>query len=140
MPVKFRRALIQPHWEDSLFSMMGDTLIELGHIPIIINGVEDHVHALWRHHKTQSFSHTLKILKGRSSRFINQQGFTESTFRWQGGYGAFSVSTDRVEAVRRYISRQKEHHARTTVFEEYENLLKQQGEREIEDLLFSPLQ
>jgi hypothetical protein len=32
-------------------------------------------------------------------------------FRWQSGYGAFTVSTEDAPAVERYVLKQKHHHA-----------------------------
>ena len=43
------------------------------------------------------------------------------------GYGAFSVSPTAVEAVRRYIDRQKEHHKRADFETEYVELLTKAG-------------
>ena len=48
-------------------------------------------------------------------------------FEWQEGYGAFTVSPDRREAVKKYIERQVEHHRRTTFQEEYLRLLEGSG-------------
>ena len=48
-------------------------------------------------------------------------------FRWQRGFGAFSVSRDRVPAVVRYIERQEEHHRKRTFREELEMLLRAHG-------------
>ena len=42
--VKFRKGLIQPQWEDKLHAVIGNLINEIGGKPIIINGVEDHVH------------------------------------------------------------------------------------------------
>lgn len=38
------------------------------------------------------------------------QGNEFQYFRWQAGYGAFSIGQSAVEDVRRYIANQKEHH------------------------------
>ena len=137
--MKHRKAQIDPKWENELFSVMGASLKKLGHTPIIINGTSDHVHLLWRHNKTKTISDTLQLVKGNSSHWINDAGLTEDLFGWQGGYGAFTVSIDRVPSVKAYIERQKQHHAKTTMFKEYEMLLRSQGEREFHDFMFEDL-
>jgi hypothetical protein len=45
-------------------------------------------------------------------------------FRWQEGYGAFTVSASQLEAVKDYIVGQEAHHQRRTFQEEYLELLK----------------
>ena len=47
-----------------------------------------------------------------------------SNFYWQDGYGAFSVNPTEVETVVKYISNQKEHHAKKTFQDEYRAFLK----------------
>ena len=41
-------------------------------------------------------------------------------FKWQGFYGAFTVSRWDVDRIVQYVKRQKEHHAAGTVREEWE--------------------
>jgi phage terminase Nu1 subunit (DNA packaging protein) len=41
-------------------------------------------------------------------------------FKWQGSYGAFTVSRWDVDAVAKYIQRQKEHHATGNLRQELE--------------------
>ena len=48
-------------------------------------------------------------------------------FEWQKGFGAFTVSYDRVEAIRKYVRNQKEHHKTKTFQEEYIEFLERHG-------------
>ena len=48
----------------------------------------------------------------------------KSEFRWQTGYGVFSVSESGVQAATRYIARQQEHHKKHSFQEEYIAFLK----------------
>jgi len=50
-----------------------------------------------------------------------------SRFRWQRGFGAFSVSPDRIRAVQRYVQRQEQHHRSRTLREELEELCSDLG-------------
>jgi len=43
-------------------------------------------------------------------------------FKWQGAYGAFSVSPDAAPFVARYIALQKQHHAKGTLHLEWETM------------------
>jgi REP element-mobilizing transposase RayT len=87
-------------------------------IPQAVGGVEDHVHALMTLPATITVAQTANLIKGASSRWLSKT-FTElESFKWQQGYGAMSVSPDRLPAVRRYINRQPEHHGRLGFKEE----------------------
>lgn len=48
-------------------------------------------------------------------------------FRWQDGYGAFTVSYSNIEQVRRYITNQEQHHRRMTFQEEFVQFLERHG-------------
>ncbi|MFT7120878.1 MAG: REP element-mobilizing transposase RayT [Neolewinella sp.] len=137
--VKFRQALILPDWEDSLHKFLCAKLIELEHSPIIVNGTEDHIHALWRHNRNWTIPETLKRIKGSSSHWINQEDLTDDLFRWQHGYGAFSVSPHRVGMVKGYVGRQKEHHKKTTLRNEYDRMLLANQIENLADFRFDPL-
>jgi len=76
----------------------------------IINGVEDHLHCLFKMKSTQTVAEIIKVLKGESSKWINESGFVNNHFQWQDGYGVFSVSPQNVGKVKRYIFNQENHH------------------------------
>ena len=83
-----------------------------------INGESDHVHCLISMACDQSIAHIMKLLKGKSSFFANQQNlFGTPDFDWADDYYAVSVSQSNVSSVRNYIKNQEEHH-RTKTFEE----------------------
>jgi REP element-mobilizing transposase RayT len=82
------------------------------------------VHALVSLGADQAISKVAQLLKGESSHWVNQQKITPTPFEWQDEYCALSVSESGVEAVRRYIERQEEHHRKKTFGEEYEEFVK----------------
>jgi putative transposase len=90
-----------------------------------LNGYSDHVHALVLLAADQSVSKVAQLLKGESSHWANQEHITPTPFEWQDEYCALSVSESAVEAVRRYIERQQEHHRKKTFGEEYEEFMKE---------------
>ena len=90
---------------------------------IIVGGVEDHVHILCRLAKTLCVSDLVRELKRESSKWLKEQSPDLSSFYWQGGYGAFSISPGHVEALTKYIANQEEHHKQETFQEEFRRLL-----------------
>ena len=81
-----------------------------------INGHIEHVHCLLKLGATQNIAGVAHLLKGEACRWINRERLCDFQFEWQREYYAVSVSESKVEAVRRYIARQEEHH-RTKTFE-----------------------
>lgn len=82
----------------------------LGAEVIAVGGVDDHVHLLVRVPASLAPAMLVKQAKGASSHLVNHQLDPGTVFKWQGGYGAFSVSKRLVPKVRDYILRQEEHH------------------------------
>jgi len=84
----------------------------------INGGVADHVHLLVGLKPTHRLSDFMSELKSTSSTLVKDR-LKNSAFRWQEGYGAFTVGAPELEKVRDYISNQAEHHRRKTFQEEY---------------------
>jgi REP element-mobilizing transposase RayT len=93
---------------------------ELGTEIIAFGGVEDHIHLLVRLPATLAFADLVKHLKGASSHLLAQQLHPGEFFKWQGAYGAFSVSIDHLERASQYIAHQREHHASNTIITDWE--------------------
>lgn len=106
---------------------MGGILNEYGHKPIILNGVEDHLHIFFGLNPNESLSDTVKELKRRTTVYINNEGFFSRRFRWQYGYGAFSYSKSHMERVYNYVANQEIHHSRKSFQNEYKEFLKKYG-------------
>jgi putative transposase len=92
---------------------MGVDLMALG-------GIEDHVHALVRFPTTVTVADLVRQLKGATSHLITHEVRRGETFRWQGGYGAFTVSKSGLDRARAYVLNQETHHARGTIHPELE--------------------
>jgi putative transposase len=114
---KNRSLLITPTVEQKLYPYLHDLLTELGCVVSIINRVSDHVHLLFL------MTEVLKNVKGNSSHWINQNEICHSTFSWQTGYAAFSVSDEAIEKVYRYTAHQKQHHEHVTFMTEYKEMI-----------------
>ncbi len=87
----------------------------------------EHIHLLFPLPSDKSISQIVKLLKGESSRWINEENLIKSSFKWQRGYGAFSVSASQLLIVKNYIKNQDEHHHKKTFAEEYEEWARQYG-------------
>jgi len=106
---------------------LGGILRELHAVPLAIGGTADHVHILTRLPADLAVADCLRVAKTNSSRWLKQRWPARRFFAWQGGYGAFSVSESRREAVIRYIGDQARHHRRLSFQEEFLALLKNHG-------------
>jgi putative transposase len=115
---KGRNPWIQSDVEEELYQYISGVCRNLDSPVIKINGVEDHIHVLLQLGKTLPISKLISEVKSSSSRWIKTKGDHYRDFAWQGGYGGFSVSRPSIEGVKRYLSRQKEHHKTVTFKEE----------------------
>jgi REP element-mobilizing transposase RayT len=100
----------------------------------------DHMHILVGLRPAQSLSDLIQDIKGSSSKYINDEKFVRSLFRWQEGYGAFSVSKSGVHNVIEYINNQEEHHERVSFNKEFKKLLEELQIGYEEKYLFTELQ
>ena len=91
---------------------------------LMVGGVEDHVHLLCRLDKTINLADLIRDLKRDSSKWIKREEPQLSSFHWQKGYGAFSISPSHVDALKEYIAGQEEHHRRETFQDEFRRLCK----------------
>ncbi|WP_300597183.1 IS200/IS605 family transposase [Niabella sp.] len=122
--VKYRMALIAPAWKEELYRYITAIIQNKTHKLLAINGMPDHLHIFIGMRPVQSLSELMQHIKGDSSKWINEQGFTKQKFAWQEGYGAFSYSRSQVPDVIAYIRNQEQHHSRKTFAEEYIDFLK----------------
>jgi putative transposase len=119
---KDRMPLILPEFRPHLHAYLGGIIRELGGCARIINGTVDHVHILAGLPPTLSTAEVLRVIKTNSSRWVRQR--KARIFRWQAGYGAFSVSESKAAEVIRYIANQEQHHRKRTFQEEFLAFLK----------------
>jgi REP element-mobilizing transposase RayT len=94
---------------------------------IEIGGTADHIHALLSLAPTMAPATVAQVLKGNSSKWINETLGLPTRFQWQEGYGAFSVSCSQIEKTVAYIRNQEQRHRRKSFQEEYLGFLKKHG-------------
>jgi REP element-mobilizing transposase RayT len=119
-----RRNLILQELQDRLWSFNGVIAKREGVHLLIAGGTANHIHLLIALPPTIALSKTLQTIKSYSSRWMTEHGVD---FKWQEGYGAFSVSPSQVEVVEKYIRHQAEHHKKRSFEEEFVFLLKSSG-------------
>jgi REP element-mobilizing transposase RayT len=121
--VKYRAAVLDKAWRDNVFAVMGNLINETGCNTIIVNGVEDHVHCFFSMKPSISISELMKIVKAKSSKYINENDFLKHRFEWQRGFGSFSYNQSQVDMIYNYIKNQEKHHAKTPFKKEYKAVL-----------------
>lgn len=132
------------HWEPSitlelearLYPFLGGIVRDLRSSLLAVNGAADHLHMLVRYRADLSHSVLLREVKCRSSAWIHETFPNLAAFRWQEGYGGFTVSKSAVPKVEAYIARQKEHHQRHDFKTEFLELLRRHGIDFDESLVF----
>lgn len=108
-----------------LYAYIGSIIKDNESIPIIINGVENHIHILCIVSKNISLAKLLEEIKRHSSRWIKKTDQHYKNFAWQGGYSGFSVSPSLHNKTKQYILNQEEHHKKMSFKEEYLLFLKE---------------
>jgi putative transposase len=102
---------------------LGGILANRGSQPIIVGGVEDHVHLLCALSRTEDAATMVKEVKRSSSLWIKTKDSQLRDFSWQNGYGIFSIGFSQIPTVKQYIANQEEHHRKMTFQDELRELL-----------------
>jgi len=124
---KYNQNLIKKDIKAELYAYMGSIIKSNESIPIIINGVEDHVHILCIMSKNIALSKLVEQIKKHSSRWIKTKGSFYRNFSWQNGYAGFSVSPGIHDITKKYIVNQEIHHKKYSFKDEYLELLNLYG-------------
>ena len=101
-----------------------------------INGVEDHVHIIFRLHPSIGLAWLIKDIKLATSAFIKEKNLFKTFMGWQVGYSAFTYSIKEKGKLITYVNNQEEHHKRITFRDEYIDLLNEHGVKFDEKYLF----
>jgi putative transposase len=120
-----RLPLIKPQIERRLLRNIEGEAQGLDCTVLAINCTEDHVHVLLAIPTTVAIADLVKQMKGVSSHFVNDEFDLEYQFKWQGSYGAFTVSRWDVDRIKQYVKQQKEHHAAGELMLEFEEVFEE---------------
>jgi REP element-mobilizing transposase RayT len=95
--------------------------------PILIGGLDDHIHILGLLSRKVSIAEMIKESKTQTSKWVKKAGPQFLGFQWQAGYGIFSVSPSRIPQVKRYIANQEQHHRGMSFQDEFRELCRRHG-------------
>jgi REP element-mobilizing transposase RayT len=124
---KGRFPLVTRELQPELYAYVGGIVRGEGGVLVEIGGMPDHVHLLAKFKPTAAVAEMLRLVKGSSSKWVNEEKFKARKFGWQDGYAAFSVSESQVDAVREYIRTQEVHHRGLSYQDEFRALLDRHG-------------
>jgi putative transposase len=125
--IKNHHVTIRNEDKKDLYAYIGSIIKDNGSIPILINGISDHVHILCVMSKNIALAKLTEEIKRHSSRWIKTRGTYYKQFAWQGGYAGFSVSHSIHDKTKRYIENQEDHHKKMIFKEELVPFLKEYG-------------
>ncbi len=115
-----RLPLITPLIEPRLYAALATTCNQLECTPLAIGGVADHVHLLAEFYSTITIAQLVGQMKGSSAHLVTHILEPGSFFKWQGSYGAFTLSKRSLPSVRAYILDQKVRHLNGNLLNEFE--------------------
>jgi len=122
---KDRAPFLTPEIRRELHLYIVGILANIGCPSIQTNGVEDHVHILFRLSRTVPLSQVVEKVKTSTSKWLKTKGV--ASFAWQAGYGAFSVGPAETDRIIAYIKGQEDHHRKATFQDELRELLVEAG-------------
>jgi REP element-mobilizing transposase RayT len=93
---------IRENEEQELYKYIGGLIKKSNSIPLVINGMSDHIHILCTMSKNIALSKLAEEIKKNSSRWIKTKNDYYRDFTWQGGYAGFSVSQSKLDVVAKY--------------------------------------
>jgi REP-associated tyrosine transposase len=122
---KNRRNLVSSDFQADLWAFLGGIANKNGFKALIVGGTQNHVHILLSLPATMPLAKAVQLLKGASSRWMNETH--TQNFAWQEGYGAFTVGISQKAHTIAYIRSQEEHHRERSFEEEFVAFLKRHG-------------
>ncbi len=109
---------------EELHRYLGGILTRLDCQPIIIGGIDDHVHLLCALARTCEPASMVKEVKRGSTLWLKARNQDLRDFAWQQGYCIFSIGFSQIKSVRDYIAGQEEHHRKVSFQDEFRRLLR----------------
>ena len=106
---KERRKIITAEIQPRLWSYMGGIARKRKMKALGVGGTDDHAHILLSLPSSLPIAKAMREIKSESSRWMRETCALEG-FKWQEGYGAFSIGWAQVDATLKYIASQKERH------------------------------
>ena len=124
---KDRHPWLDPQWRSRLFACVSAVIERRGGKLLCAGGTRDHIHLYIEPPSTLALRDLVMSMKTATSKWIHQSIPHRRDFRWQHGYGAFSVTPYQDEHLRDYIRNQESHHRDERFNREYLSLLDKHG-------------
>lgn len=122
--VKNRNALIKKSWKNQLEMYISGLIQNRRHKLLAIATMPDHIHIFFGYSMNQLIPDLVEEIKTSSNAWIRNEHLTPFKFEWQKGYGAFTYSHSKIDAVVKYILTQEAHHKNKTFRVEYLEILR----------------
>ena len=122
---KQRAPSIAAEWRDSLHHYLGGIVNGLDGQTEGVCGAADHVHLLVGLKATHCLADFMRELKKASSIWVKDHH--DTSFAWQEGYAAFTVSPTARMDVKAYIAHQDDHHRQRSFREVLVEMLNRAG-------------
>ena len=124
---KDRRPWLDPEWRSRLFACAATIATRKGGRLLCAGGVRDHLHLYVEISATMTIAKLVGAIKSNTARWIHHTFPHRRDFKWQHGYGAFTISASGDASLRDYIRNQARHHSEKPLAGEYQTLLDRHG-------------
>lgn len=115
-----REPMLSDEIERAVYRCIEREARRLGCEVLALGVMPDHVHLCVKIPTRLAIARLMNQVKGVSSHFVHDQLPNQEAFRWQGGYGVFSVGPNQVACIIAYIENQKKHHADGRIYSRWE--------------------
>lgn len=122
-----REAVLTSTYGKNLHSVIASIIKKKGCKALIVNGVENHIHALINLNPNIALADLMRDIKSQSSLWAKNSGLFPMFKGWGEEYGAFSLSASHRQAVYEYVANQEAHHKDKKLEEEFERLVLKNG-------------
>jgi REP element-mobilizing transposase RayT len=124
---KNRRPWLDPEWRPRLYACAAAVIARRGGELFTAGGTRDHIHLYVEPPITLALADLVSSIKTATSKWIHDSFPHRRDFRWQHGYGAFSVTPFDDAYIRDYIRNQELHHKDNRFAGEYRDILDRHG-------------
>lgn len=124
---KNREPILSSEGRKVLFGHIHQNALEKNILMEVVGGHHNHVHCLFRIKNDQTIEKIMQLIKGESSFWFNKNMSSREKLNWQKEYFAVSIGESQVQAVKKYILNQENHHKKKTWEEEYQEFIKNYG-------------
>lgn len=115
-----REPIVTAEWENRIHGCIRGEIERLDCEVLAIGGMPDHVHVVVKLNPKEPIAKLAKQAKAVTSRMVNAHRPDADFFKWQRGYGVFSLSGPHVDRAIAYVNNQKRRHADNKIWPAWE--------------------